>query len=370
MDSHDQARAFAERAVAPTTASRDRDARWDPALFRELGGAGLLGAPLAREHGGAGLGALALQGLMRGFGEGAGDAGLALAWAAHTGGCALPIERAGSAAQRRRYLPPLASGEWTGALAHDERHTLADPLGVQTRAVRRGDRWVLRGRKTSVINGPVADVFLVTATTASGLSAFLLDRGAPGLAIGRPLDTHGMRTATIAEIVLDDCVIPECDILGPEGAGLAMYQHFQRWERACMLAPWCGLLAALLAESVAAAREQVRFGRSMACAQRVRAALADMKIRLELGRGLQARAAAHLDAGDASGARDIAVARLFLSGSIAQLTRAAAQIHGPRGAERGGLAERLLRDAAVAAHIGDGDEVLRSVIAGALLGLG
>lgn len=372
----ERARAFAEREIAPSVVARDRESRWDGALFRRLGAAGLLGAGLPATHGGGGLSAPALSLLLAGLGEGSGDAGLALAVCAHAFGCALPIDRLGTEAQRRRALPPLARGEWIGAWAHGEPHTASDPLGIRTRALRRAGGWVLRGRKSWVVNGPVADVLVVSAVTdplhwKEGVSTFLVERGAPGLVVGERLETAGARTALISDILLEDCQVPADALLGPEGSGLThTHRLIQRWERASLLAPWIGLMRALLDGSVAEARRRIQFGRPLSGSQSTRATLADMRIRLELCQRLQARAAAQLERGDACADQDIAVARLFLGESVAQMTRAAAGVQGRGGPGSSRLVERLHRDALVVGLCGDDRDVLRSVIAGSLLDLG
>ncbi len=376
-DEHrERARSFAEREIAGSVASRDRASLWDGSLFRRMGDAGLLGAGFPRIHGGSDLGALPVSHLLSGFGEGSLDAGLSLAWVAHACGCGVPILRFGTEAQRRRYLPPLGLGEWIGGLAHAEANTGGDPMGIQTRAEKRGDRWILRGKKTWVVNGSVGRVFVVTAVTApdrqkEGVSTFLVERDTPGLRIGRRIEATGMRTATISELVFDDCEVPEGNLLGAEGSGLThTYRLIQRWQRGLLLAPWIGLMRSLLAQTIAHTREQIQLGRPLAHAQSIRAMLADLKIRAELCAKLQDRAAWQLDRADPSADRDIAVARLFIAESVARMTRDAAQIHGAQGAEVDRLPERLARDAAVVGHVGEGSEILRSVIAGSLLHLG
>jgi alkylation response protein AidB-like acyl-CoA dehydrogenase len=371
-----RARSFAGREIAGSVASRDRGSRWDDNLFRSMGEAGLLGAGLPRAHGGSELGALDVSHLLGGFGEGSGDAGLALAWVAHAFGCAAPILRFGTEAQRRRYLPALGSGESIGAVAHAESPVQGDPIGIQTRATRRGDRWILRGQKTWVVNGVVGRLFVVTVVTdparhKEGVSTFLVEKDAPGLRIGRRIETMGARTATLADLTFDDCEVPADSLLGAEGTGLThTYRLIQRSQRGLLFAPWIGLMRSVLDQCVAHAKELIQLGRPLAHSQSTRATLADMKIRHELCRRLQVRAAFQLDRADLAADRDIAVARLFLARSVADTTRDALQIHGARGGEVDCLTERLYRDATVAAHLGEGSEILRSVIAGSLLHLG
>ncbi|MFT3772371.1 MAG: acyl-CoA dehydrogenase family protein [Minicystis sp.] len=380
LDSHDEhrerARAFAEREVLGSVGARDRESRWDGALFRRLGDAGLLGAVVPRALGGGDLCASDVSRMLIGFGEGAGDAGLALAWTAHSFGCAAPIQRFGTEAQRQRYLSPLARGEWVGAFAHREPEAAADPIGIRTRAEKRGGRWILRGSKTWVVNGSIGDVFVVTAVTdplrrKEGISTFLVERDAPGLVRGRRTETLGMRTAVISEITFDDCEVPEDSLLGPEGSGLLdVCPLVRRWERACLLAPWIGFMRTLLDQSIREARERFQLGKPVGHFQSTRATLADMRIRIELCQRIQARAAWQLDRGDSAGDRDIAVACLLLTHSVAQVTQDALRIHGAHGLEVDRLTERLYRDAAVIGSLGEGIDVLRSVIAGSLLDLG
>lgn len=356
--------------IAGTVVARDREARWDGALLRRLGAAGLLAA------GDAATPAAALCAALTGLGEGCGDGGLALAWGAHTLGCAVPIARLGSEAQRRRHLPGLHRGEQVGAWAHREAAVAGERTGVTTRARRRPGGWTLTGRKTWVVNGPVADVLIVTAVTdpsrgAAGVSSFIVERDAPGLAFGPRVASAGARTAEIAELVLDGCELGEHGLLADEGAGLTRTLRLvQRWERGCMLAPWLGILRAALARTVDFVGGALQFGEPLARSQAVRARLADMRIRLELCERLQARSAAQLDQGDEAGERELAAARLFIGAALAEVARDAASICGPEAQALGHPLERLARDLPLAGLLGVSDDLLRSIVAGALLGLG
>lgn len=372
-DDRERAREFAAQAIAPSVAARDRERCWAPELFRSMGAAGLLGATLPAAFGGAGRSAVALVGLMAGFAEGSGDAGLALAWAAHTLGCAAPLAALGSEAQRERWLPGLARGEVVGALAHAELSSA--PTGVCTIAARasRG-RWIVRGSKAWVVNGPVADLFVVTAVTdpaagERGVSAFLVRRATQGLTLGRRLDAG---TAAVGELVLDDCELTDADLLGAEGGGLtAVIRLVRSGLRACQFAPWLGFMRLLVDHSALHLREHQRHGRPLSHSQTARALLADMQIRVELSRRMLAHAAWQLDnPGDAAG-RAVATSALFLAESVEFVARGALQLHGAAGLSRDTPVGRLGRDAEVAANLlVDSPDVLRAVIAGSLLGLG
>lgn len=369
-------RAFAERSVAPTVAARDRESSWDRDLFQRMGEAGLLGAALPAAYGGGDQSALGVSHLQTGFAEGAGDAGLCLAWGAHLTGAAIPILRLGRRAQRERYLPALARGEAIGALAHRESMGSTDPHGLRARAVKIDNGWILRGHKTWVVNGGVADVLVVTAVTdprggKNGVSTFLVDRATPGFQAGRRIETAGMRTAVISEITFEDCELPEDALLGPEGSGLTCTLALvQRWERALSPAPWIGFMRALLDASIVCARERLRLGKPVAHSQSLRATLADMKIRFELCQRMAERAAAALDDGGPDADRAIAVSRLFVEENAVRMTRDALAVHGAEGMRMGRAPERLHRDAGMLTALGDEPDILRSVIAGSLLHLG
>ncbi len=369
----ERARAFARGEAAVSAAFRDRESRWDAGLFRRMGEAGLLGATVPVADGGAGLGAAALSQLFEGFGEGGLDAGLSLSWAKHTLGCAMPLAWFGDAAQRASYLPALCRGESLGALAHAEAPAAGDPVGLRARALRRGGGFVLHGAKTWVVNAAVADLFLVTAATEpergkEGVSAFLIERATPGLVVGPALQTLGMRGAGVATLTLGDCYVPASQLLGAESTGLTgTYARIQRWERALLGAAWVGATRALLGRAVAHARERHELGRPLAQSQAIRARLVEMKIRLELGSRLSARAAWLLERAPDKADREAASARLFIARSAAETTSDALSIFGVEG---DAMAERLHRDAMVFERLDGGADRLRSVLAGALLGLG
>ncbi|WP_224192186.1 acyl-CoA dehydrogenase family protein [Nannocystis pusilla] len=373
----EQARLFAEKEVAPSVAARDRERRWEPELFRRMGAAGLLGATLPGACGGGELSSLALAGLMRGFAEGSGDPGLALAWVAHTVGCAVPVATLGTGEQRRRYLQALVRGDAVGALAHEEQLPAAEPIGVRTTAARTSPgRWVLHGTKSWVVNGPVAQLFVVTAVTdpvpgKRGVSAFLVHRDTPGLTVGRRIVTTGLRTAAISELVLDGCELSDDELLGAEGEGLTgVGRLVQRRLRVFQFAPWLGFMRVLVDRCVVHARERLVHGRPLSHSQTARAVLADMRIRLELSRRMLARAAWQLDAEGEHAGRDVATCALFLAESVGFVARGAVHLHGAQALESHALAGRLARDADAAGLLVDGPDVLRAVIAGSLLDLG
>jgi alkylation response protein AidB-like acyl-CoA dehydrogenase len=366
------ARAFAEREVAPTVAARDRAASWDGALFRRMGSVGLLGAPLPPEHGGGGGSATQLAHVLEGFGAGSGDAGLALAWLSHTLLCALPIARLGTAVQKQHYLPSLASGDRVGCLAHHEPQA-GDGADLLTRARRHGDRWVIEGAKSRVIGGAAGDLFLVTAVTDAaprpgGISVFLVERGTPGLTVGPPDDPLGMRTAAISSLVLDGCDVPVSSLLATEGRGLVdVVRPAQRWERGLLLAPWLGLLRALLDRSVAGAREPGALGRPRAELQTVRLRLADMMIGLALCERMLRRAAWRLDHEAPSTEEEVGLAKVFAAEWAERIAHEALKLQASGALAADPLVERAYRDAGFLSALGGNNDVVRTMVARSLL---
>jgi alkylation response protein AidB-like acyl-CoA dehydrogenase len=333
-------------------------------------GAGLLAGALPRTHGGGSATALCEAAIK--LGESSGDGGLALAWAGHALGCGLAIGRLGDERQRQRYLPALSTGTSIGAWAHDERAIAGDRVGVQTTARRRGDGWILRGRKTWVIGAAIADIFVVTARGEAGkISSFIVERDAPGCRVGPRIATTGAGAAAIADLVLDDCELGPHGLLGGEGTGLShTCRLVRRWQRGLGLAPWVGLLRGALALALAHAREFVRLGAPLAASQALRARLADLQIRLALCERVQARSAWLLDHADAGGERELAAGRLFLAESVATSVREAAAICAPQALAPDHPLARLVADAPFLDRLDVDADTLRSIVAGSLLGLG
>lgn len=348
-----------------------------PDPLRRLAADGWLAAPLPPEQGGAGRHAAAIAVALADAFAGSGDGGLALAWAGHTLGCALPIARLGRDDLRRGLLPGLAGGSTIGAWAHHEVARAGDPLGLAARAQRTPRGWVLDGRKVRVVNAARADLFVVTAITdasrgPAGVSAFVVERG-DGLVTPASAG-QGPADAAIGDLALDHVHVPEDRILGAPGEGLGgALRLVQRWERGLAAAPWIGLLRAALARAAAHARTHVRFGAPLASSQAHRARLADAAIRLALCERVLARGARLLDRGgglDADGDLALARGRLFLGESIASLARELASLVEPDSLAGDHPSARLAGDAASAGLLGAPLDVLRAIVAGALTGLG
>ena len=235
---------------------------------------------------------LALEAL----GYGCKDNGLLFGLAAQMWSVQMPLLRFGSDAAKAKYLPRLCSGEWIGAHGMSEPDSGSDAFALRTTAVRRGDRYLLNGTKTFVSEGPVADLFLVFATIDPakaflGLTGFVVERSTPGLRVSREIEKMGLRTSPMAEVIFEDCEVPEENRIGREGRGGLVFNDSMEWERACILAGYLGTLERQLEACVRYSQERRQFGKPIAEFQSVANRLVDMKVRLETSRLLLYKAA-------------------------------------------------------------------------------
>jgi alkylation response protein AidB-like acyl-CoA dehydrogenase len=328
---------------------------------------GLLGLSVPEEYGGANRDLLTTVCAMEALGQGCPDSGLIFSMNAHVWSAVTPILRFGTPEQKARYLPPLVDGRMIGVQAMTEEGSGSDAFNVGTTALRQGGAYVLRGAKVFVTNAPVADLLVVFATVdrsagPDGITAFLVEKGMPGLSVGASLGKMGLRTSPLGEVFLDGCVVPEGQRLGPEGAGVAIFNHSMDAERACILAANVGVLERQLASCVARARTWKRFGRPIGKFQSVSNRIAEMKVRLETARLVLYRAAWLRSRGQRS-TLESAIAKLYISECLVASGLDAVQIFGGYGymAEYG--VERDLRDAVGSTLYSGTSDIQRLIIA-------
>jgi len=366
---YETVREFAEREIRPHAAEWDRAGEFPRELIPRLADLGLLGMTIPSEHGGSGMTmvsiALAIEALAWG------DAGVALSVAAHNSLCARHIALFGSPEQKRRYLPKLASGEALGVWCLTEPVAGSDAAAIQSRAVRAGDGWVLNGTKVFATNGTLGGVYVVMAKTApergrEGISAFVVERGTPGLVIARKEDKLGVRASDTAMIILEECFVPEGNLVGAEGEGYAQAMRILEGGRIGIGALAVGIGRAALEASVAYARERRTFGRTLAEHQAIQHMVADMATELDAARLLVLEAAWLADQGLPFRAH-ASMAKLFASEAAARATAKAVQIHGGYGLIKDYPVERFYRDVKLT-EIGEGtSEIQRMIIAKSLL---
>jgi len=364
---------FARAVVEPGAAQRDREGRFDRAVWDRLGEQGLCGLPLAERWGGSGADALTTGVALEALAYGGHDAGLLLSLGAHLTIGAKPIELHGTADQKARYLPRLCSGEWIGAFGVSEPDAGSDAAAIRASGRRDGDRWVLNGTKTFITNGPVCDVFTVVvrtdpeASAGQGMTAFVLERGTPGLTVGAVLDKMGNRSSPTSEMVLADVAVGDEQRLGDEGSALwqVAFACFD-WERTVMLGSAIGGMARTLDDSVAYARQRQAFGKPIGHHQAVAHTLADMKIRLETAR-LALRHAAWLKDQGLPHQMEASIAKAYVADCATRTAEDGIQVHGGWGYIKDFPVERAWRDAKLTTLGGGTTEIQKVIISRLLL---
>ncbi|HSJ14777.1 MAG TPA: acyl-CoA dehydrogenase family protein [Longimicrobiales bacterium] len=339
---------FAESALQDDLGARDQEGCFSRDLWTRCAEFGIQGLPFPERWGGSGAGILSTVLAMEALGSACADNGLLFALNAQMWSVQMPIFRHGDDQQRERYLTRLCSGEWIGAHAMSEPDSGSDAFALRTTARRDGDAYVLNGLKTFVSEAPVADLFLVFATLdrgkgVLGITGFLVERGTPGLSLGKPLHKMGLTTSPMSEVILDDCRVPAANRLGKEGRAAAIFNDSMEWERACILAPCLGAMERQLVACLRHARAREQFGHRIGDFQSVSNKLAEMRIRADAARLLLYRAAWLKEQG-LPAASEAAVAKWFVADALVRSGLDAIQVHGGYGYMREYGLERDLRD--------------------------
>lgn len=364
-------RDFAQRELAPHSRDWDERQAFPRSVFEKLAALGLMGVVWPVEYGGAGLTTLDYAIVMEELARV--DAGVALSLAAHNSLCSGHIYLAGSEAQKREYLVPLATGEKIGCWGLTEAGAGSDAGGTQTVAVRDGDHYVLDGSKNFITNASIADIAVIMAVTDKskgkrGISAFIIERGTPGFRPGRKIDKLGVRSSDTCELILEGCRVPAKNLLGRPGEGFIDTLRILDRGRIGIAAFSLGIAQASLDASVEYAKTRRQFGHAIADFQAVQWKVADMAVKVDAARLLTWRAASLRDAGREHTVQS-SMAKLYASEAAVEVALEAIQIHGGYGYTREFPVERFLRDAKLGT-IGEGtSEVQRLVIARDILGL-
>jgi alkylation response protein AidB-like acyl-CoA dehydrogenase len=363
---------FARAELAHDVIEGDSKGTFFREAWRKCAEFGIQGLPVPEAYGGSDADALTIILALEALGYGCDDNGLIFSLNAQMWACELPIVKFGTEEQKERYLPGLCDGSLIAAHGMSEPDAGSDAFSLRTTAEKRGDRYILNGSKTFVTNGPIADVFVVFATTnpsrgMMGLCAFLVARDAPGLSVGNPLHKMGLRTSPMGELFFQECEVPESDVLGEPGAGLTVFNAAMQWERGCILACTVGTMERQLERSLAYARERKQFGRSIGSFQAVSHKLVDMKLRLEAARMMLYRFGWLADGGKAT-PLDSALTKLVLSEAFVESSLDALHVHGGYGYMAEYELEREVRDA-IGSRIYSGTSDMQRNIVAAYLGI-
>ncbi|MFZ0847227.1 MAG: isovaleryl-CoA dehydrogenase [Pseudolabrys sp.] len=356
---------FAADRIAPRAAQIDRDNTFPRDLWPEMGALGLHGITVPEEEGGAGLGYLAHCVAMEEISRASASVGLS--YGAHSNLCINQLNRNGNAAQKRKYLPKLISGEHVGALAMSEPGAGSDVVSMRTRADKKEDRYIINGSKMWITNGPVADTIVIYAKTdrtagARGITAFIIEKGMKGFAPAQKLDKLGMRGSDTSELVFTDCEVPEENVLGAVGNGVNVLMSGLDYERVVLAAGPLGIMQACMDVVVPYVHERQQFGQAIGQFQLVQAKLADMYVTMNAAKAYVYAVARACDEGRTT-REDAAGAILYAAERATWMALEAIQCLGGNGYINDFPCGRLLRDAKLY-EIGAGTSEIRRMLIG------
>ena len=356
-----------EELVDPDSLAREQRGEFWREGYERCGRFGILGLPVPAEYGGQGADIPTAVAAMEGLGYACPDTGLIFALNASLWTITMPILTFGTDAQKARYLPKLCDGRSFGANGASEPEAGSDIFSMATRAERKGDRWVLNGRKVWITGAPIADVFLIFATTdpskgVLGITAFLIDRQTAGFDVVREIPKLGMRTAPMGELVFENCELPPENLLGREGRGSRIFNTALEWERGAILASIVGTMRRQLDRCIQQARSRKQFGQPIGKFQSISNRIVDMMTRLETSRFMVHRYAWLKQQGkDATVAASMA--KLHVSECFVQNSLDSVRIFGASGYSVETGLERDLRDSVGGVLFSGTNDIQRNIIA-------
>jgi isovaleryl-CoA dehydrogenase len=361
----DTVRDFAADRIAPRAAEIDSSNQFPRDLWPELGQLGLHGITVETELGGTGLGYLAHVIAMEEISRASASVGLS--YGAHSNLCVNQLRRWGTAEQKARYLPALMSGDHVGALAMSETGAGSDVMGMKTRAVRKGDDWILNGSKMWITNAPEADVSIIYAvtdgeSTEQKLSAFIVEKGFKGFSTAQKLDKLGMRGSDTAEIVLNDCRVPAGNLLGDLNKGAKILMSGLDYERLVLAAGPLGIMRACYDLVMPYIHDRKQFGRAIGTFQLMQGKIADMYTTMNSCRAYVYAVARACDRNQAT-RFDAAGCILLAAEKATWMASESIQALGGNGYINEYPAGRLLRDAKLY-EIGAGTSEIRRMLIG------
>jgi len=367
----DTVRRFAEQEIAPRAADHDRAGRLPRELITRLAALGFLGGPIPNEYGGSGLDYLSHAIITEEVGRA--DSSLRTTLSVQVSLVALSLVRWGTEEQKRRYLPELCAGRLLGCFGLTEPNAGSDPAGMETAAVKRGERWVLNGTKTWISNATVADLALVFAQTDprqghEGIAAFLIEKSTPGFSTRSITGKLGLRASDTGELIFEDCSVPQEALLGSAGRGFKVAMSALDNGRYSVAAGCVGIIQGCLDACTDYAKARKQFGRPIGSFQLVQDMIARMAVDCDAARLLVYRAG-HLKNQGLSSTLETSIAKYFASEAAVRASTDAVQIFGAYGYSEETPVARYYRDAKVATIYEGTSQIQKLLIGSHLLGI-
>ncbi|MBI3819344.1 MAG: acyl-CoA dehydrogenase [Planctomycetes bacterium] len=356
-------RKFVQDEVAPIAREIDKNCRFPVENWKKMADLGICGIPIGEEYGGAGLGTLSYALVIEEFAKSC--ASTALTLAAHTSLGTYPIFAWGNDNLKKTFVPDLASGRVLGAYGLTEPGAGSDAGGTKTTAAKKGDRYILNGRKCFITNANFADTFICTAVTdkslgVRGISAFVMPRTTRGFFIEKGEEKLGMRGSDWGSLVFDDCELPAENMVGPEGDGFKTFMKTLEGGRISIGALALGIAEGALDHAVNYSKQRIAFGKPLSEQQAVAFKIATMATEIEAARHLVYHAARLKDAGLPFG-KESAMAKLYASEVAMRATYESIQIFGGNGYSQEYPVERYWRDAKLCT-IGEGTSEIQRIV--------
>jgi butyryl-CoA dehydrogenase len=362
-------REFAEKELEPIAAQIDEEARFPAESIKKMAELGLMGIPFPEKYGGSGGGTIEVAITVEEVSRVSASHGVILVVTALD--CGYPIYRSGNEEQRQRFVVPIAKGEKLACFALTEANAGSDVAALETTATRRNGGYVLNGTKLFITNGAEADIAVVFATIDKslrhrGITAFVVEKGTPGFSVGKLEHKLGVRASSTAELVFDDCFVPEANRLGDEGIGFRIALEAIDSSRISIAAQALGIAQGAFDKALAYAKERQQFGQPIINFQAIQWMLADMATQIDAARLLVYRAA-YLEDKGLPFIKEAAMAKVFASEVAMFVTTKAIQIYGGYGYVKDYPLERYFRDARVTGIYEGTDEMQRLAIARSLI---
>jgi alkylation response protein AidB-like acyl-CoA dehydrogenase len=359
----ESARQFAEQHIRPYVMQWDESQEFPVEVFKKAGNMGFMGILVPESLGGSGLGYHEYIAIIEEISKV--DPSIGLSIAAHNSLCTNHILSFGNVEQKDRWIPRLASGEWIGAWGLTEHNTGSDAGGMNTTAVRDGDDWILNGAKNFITHGKSGDVAVVIARTGEkgdshGMTAFVIEKGTKGFSSGKKEDKLGMRASETAELVFDNCRIPDENRLGEVGDGFIQSMKILDGGRISIGALSLGIAKGAYEASLKYSKERVQFGKPISAFQGISFKLADMATEIEASELLLHKAAFLKNQGRKM-TKWSAMSKMYASEVCVKVANEAVQIHGGYGYTKDFPVEKFYRDAKLCT-IGEGTTEIQKVV--------